>query len=124
MDLEYERVRDFLILHYCATERDDTPFWNHCRTMALPDSLAHKMALFRERGVVVKYRDGMFLEPSWLAVYLGQRVIPAHGDPLAGRTDDAALTAEIERMAADHARAAARLPFHESLLAQGAKVAA
>jgi tryptophan halogenase len=124
MDLEYERVRDFLILHYHATERDDTPFWNQCRTMALPDSLMHKMALFRERGVVVNYRDGMFLEPSWLAVYLGQRVIPAQGDPLADGIDDALLTAEIDRMAADYTRAAARLPLHESLLARGARAAA
>jgi tryptophan halogenase len=124
MDLEYERVRDFLILHYCATERDDTPFWRHCRTMPLPDSLTHKMALFRERGVVVNYRDGMFLEPSWLAVYLGQRVIPARGDPLADSADPAILGSQLETMAADYARAAERLPPHESLLDRCRRTAA
>ena len=82
MELEYERVRDFLILHYNATERDDSDFWNYCRTMVLPDSLRYKMELFRERGVVVNYRDGMFLEPSWLAVYLGQNMMPVAHDPL------------------------------------------
>jgi tryptophan 7-halogenase len=81
MDLEYERVRDFLILHYNATQRSDTPFWNYVRTMPIPDSLAHKMDTFRARGVVVNYRDGMFLDASWLAVYLGQRVVPEAHDP-------------------------------------------
>lgn len=81
MDTEYDRIRDFLILHYCATERDDTPFWTHVRTMELPDSLAEIMALFRHRGVVAGYRHGMFLEPSWLAVFLGQRMLPRMVDP-------------------------------------------
>ena len=81
MDLEYERVRDFLVLHYHATERDDSEFWNYVRTMPIPDSLAYKMELFRERGVVVTYKDGLFLHPSWIAVYLGQRVFPKHIDP-------------------------------------------
>ncbi|MFL6578253.1 MAG: tryptophan halogenase family protein, partial [Povalibacter sp.] len=76
IEMEYDRVRDFLILHYHATERSDTPIWNYCRTMEIPDSLAHKMELFRHRARVVTYKDGLFLEPSWLAVYLGQRVIP------------------------------------------------
>ncbi|RHW17572.1 tryptophan 7-halogenase [Sphingomonas gilva] len=123
MALEYERVRDFLILHYHATERDDTPFWTHCRTMEIPDSLAHKLALFRERGVVVNYREGMFLEPSWLAVYLGQRVIPRRGDPLAERGDSAELEARAVAMAADYRRAAERLPLHQSLLANVAAAA-
>ncbi len=115
MALEYERVRDFLILHYHATERTDSDFWNHCRTMRLPDSLEHKLALFRERGVVVNYRDGMFLEPSWLAVYLGQRVLPARPDPRAEGGE-----AVLRRMAAmreRYAQEAEAMPAHEDLLA-------
>lgn len=88
MDLEYARVRDFLILHYNATERDDTPFWDYVRTMAVPDSLAEKMATFKARGVVMNYRDGMFLDASWLAVYLGQRVVPQAADPRVDAIDD------------------------------------
>ncbi len=82
MDVEFERVRDFIVLHYHATERDDTPLWNYVRTMSIPDSLAYKMELFRERGVVVNYKLGLFYEPSWVAVYVGQRIVPKRYDPL------------------------------------------
>jgi tryptophan halogenase len=82
MDIEFERVRDFIVLHYHATERTDTPLWNYVRTMSIPDSLAYKMELFRERGYVVTYRLGLFFEPSWVAVYVGQRILPKRFDPL------------------------------------------
>jgi len=83
VDMEYDRVRDFLILHYHATTRDDSEFWNHVRTMAVPDSLAGKMALWRETGRVEKYADGLFYDASWIAVYLGQGVVPERHDPRA-----------------------------------------
>ena len=76
IDNEFLRVRDFLILHYHATERTDSEFWNHVRTMPIPDSLAEKIELFKARGRVSKYHQGLFLEPSWIAVFLGQRVLP------------------------------------------------
>jgi tryptophan halogenase len=118
MDLEYERVRDFLILHYHATERDDTPFWNYVRTMPIPDSLAHKMETFRQRGVVVNYRDGMFLDASWIAVYLGQRVLPQHGDPLGDRINSAKLRTRIEQIRHNCLTAANSLPDHGDFIRQ------
>jgi tryptophan halogenase len=81
VDMEYDRVRDFLILHYHATTRDDSEFWNHVRTMRVPDTLAGKMALWRETGRVEKYADGLFYDASWIAVYLGQGVVPERHDP-------------------------------------------
>ena len=81
MDLEFERIRDFLILHYHATQRDDTPFWNHVRTMEIPNSLAEKIELFKTGGRIAKYDFGLFLEPSWLAVYMGQNYLPEGYDP-------------------------------------------
>jgi len=116
MALEYERVRDFLILHYCATEREDTAFWNHCRTMELPDSLSYKMELFRERGYVVNYREGMFLEPSWIAVYLGQNVVPRGFDPLSEAVPAPRLQAEMSRMGEACRAAAERMPPHRDFL--------
>jgi tryptophan 7-halogenase len=83
MEIEYLRIRDFLILHYCITARNDTAFWNHCRTMDLPESLAYKINLFREMGEVEFYKKGLFLEPSWVAVYLGQGLLPKTYHPRA-----------------------------------------
>jgi tryptophan halogenase len=75
---EWEQVRDFIILHYKLTRRDDTPFWRRCRDMAVPDSLAHRIAMFRE--VAQAWQDGgeLFRVDSWAAVMLGQGVEP-HG---------------------------------------------
>lgn len=81
MDMEFERIRDFLILHYCATTRDDTPFWDAMRTLDLPDSLQTKIELFKARGRIQVYDHGLFLEPSWVAVYLGQGILPHGYDP-------------------------------------------
>jgi tryptophan 7-halogenase len=118
MDLEYERVRDFLILHYHATKRADTPFWNYVRTMPVPNSLAHKMEMFRERGVVVNYRDGMFLDASWIAVYLGQGLVPQNTDPLALGIDEDQLSAQLTRLRLDCHHAAATLPTHRDFITQ------
>jgi len=87
MDLQFERVRDFLILHYHATERDDSDFWNHMRTMRVPDSLRERLDLFRAHGHVSAYEHGLFLVPSWIAVLIGQRVMPRSYD---GRVDGVA----------------------------------
>ena len=81
VDMEYDRVRDFLILHFHATTRNDSPFWDHVRTMEVPDTLAGKMELWRETGRVEKYSDGLFYDASWIAVYLGQGVMPRRHDP-------------------------------------------
>jgi tryptophan halogenase len=116
IEMEYDRVRDFLILHYHATERDDAPLWNYCRTMDVPDSLKHKMELFRHRGRVVTYKDGLFLEPSWLAVYFGQRVMPRGYDPLADAVDAPALARKLAQVREQIRAAALRMPDHEDFL--------
>jgi tryptophan halogenase len=118
MDLEFERIRDFLVLHYHATQRTDAPFWNDRRTMRIPDSLAYKMDLFRDRGVVVKYKDGFFLEPSWLAVYLGQNLVPDAYDPVSDRLPDAALAQRLAGMRAAVADIAGAMPTHADWIAR------
>jgi tryptophan halogenase len=118
IEMEYDRVRDFLILHYHATERDDAPIWNYCRTMTVPDSLQHKMELFRRRGHVVTYKDGLFLEPSWLAVYFGQRVQPREYDPRADAWSEAELREWLATMHRRIAAAVDAMPGHEEFLAQ------
>jgi tryptophan 7-halogenase len=75
-DFEFEKIRDFLILHYKATARSDTEFWNYCRTMSIPDSLSEKMELFRANGRVFRENNELFSEISWVEVFLGQGVMP------------------------------------------------
>jgi tryptophan halogenase len=114
--LEYERVRDFIVLHYYATERDDSPFWNYMRTMAIPDSLQYKMDVFRDRGHVVKYKQGMFLETSWHAVYLGQRVIPRRYDPLVDTLDTENVRRYVDEVRMLVHRGVGVLPQHKAFL--------
>ena len=80
MDLQYERIRDFLLLHYVATKRDDSAFWNYFRNMTLPDSLKSKIDNWLTRGHISRYDFGAFLPPSWLAVLVGQNLLPSHTD--------------------------------------------
>jgi len=117
MALEYERIRDFLVLHYHATQRDDTPFWAYCRTLDVPETLAYRMDLFRERGLVPNYREGMFLDASWLAVYLGQNVVPRRYDPLAARLPEADLLRRLDTIDRDYAAALDRMPPQDRFLA-------
>jgi tryptophan halogenase len=87
-DYDYEKIRDFLILHYKATERDDTPFWRHCRDMKVPDSLQQKMDVWRAHGRVFREGSELFSEISWLEVLLGQRVYPNSYNPLVDAMPD------------------------------------
>jgi len=124
IDLEYDRIRDFLILHYHATERSDSPFWDYVRTMEIPDSLAEKLELFRRRGRVVKYREGVFLEASWIAVYLGQRVIPLGHDLRADMPAPDALARGMETLHGEIRTVAERMPNHAAMLARYCPMAA
>ncbi|MEL6869854.1 MAG: tryptophan halogenase family protein [Pseudomonadota bacterium] len=116
LDLEFDRVRDFLILHYHATERADTPFWDYVRTMPIPDSLTEKLELFRARGRVAQYRQGLFLEPSWLAVLLGQRVLPNHYDQRVDLIDGAQLRGKLLNLKEQTQTTAAAMPDHAQFL--------
>jgi tryptophan 7-halogenase len=118
MEMEYDRVRDFLILHYHASERHDAPIWNYCRTMEIPDSLRHKMELFRRRARVITYKDGLFLEPSWLAVYFGQRVMPEAWDPLADAPENAEVARQLQAVREQVQSTVVRMPTHEEFLAR------
>ena len=79
---EFERIRDFLVLHYHATERDDTPFWNECRTMSITPELQANIDLFRDSGRFYRNADEMFADISWIEVMLGQRIEPRAYHPL------------------------------------------
>ncbi|MEP6344154.1 MAG: tryptophan halogenase family protein [Maricaulaceae bacterium] len=116
MDLEFERIRDFLILHYHATKRDDTPFWDYVRTMKIPDSLAEKMELFHQSGRVVKYDFGLFLEPSWIAVYMGQDYHPVSYDPRVDLLSEADIAQHLLGLKHLMHNTVSAMPSHETFI--------
>jgi tryptophan halogenase len=124
VDMEYDRIRDFLILHYHATVRDDSPFWDHVRTMQVPDTLAGKMELWRETGRVEKYSDGLFFDASWLAVYIGQGVLPRHHDARVSQPDPLQVSRAMGALKDAVAAEVAAMPGHrEYLSAEAARLA-
>ena len=118
VDMEYDRIRDFLILHYHATTRDDSPFWNHVRTMTIPDTLAEKMKLFRRAGRVAHYGEGLFLEPSWIAVYLGQGIVPEGWDQRADAAPIDGLERAVAALRTQVAATAQAMPDHAAFIAR------
>lgn len=113
---EMERVRDFIILHYKLTRRDDTPFWRHCQAMAVPETLRRKMALWDARGEFVRYRWEMFHPASWLAMYTGFDRLPASINPAVAGADMGRIGQALDRMRASVADAVRRTPTHAQFL--------
>jgi tryptophan halogenase len=116
MAAEYEGVKDFIILHYHATARDG-PLWQHCRHMALPDSLRAKLDHWRRAGRLMLDSDELFREASWLAVLTGQGVAAGDYNPLADVLDGARNRAQLDQIAAVIDRAVPTLPKHDAALA-------
>ncbi|HVI99383.1 MAG TPA: tryptophan halogenase family protein [Sphingomonas sp.] len=113
-----EDIRDFVILHYHATRRDDSPLWDYCRTMDVPESLARKIALFREKGRVFRDNFELFATPSWVAVMFGQGIWPEGYDPIADALDEAKVEEAMARMRRDYDATALRLPTQAEFIAQ------
>ena len=105
----YEPIRDFIILHFKATRRAG-PFWDYVRNMAIPDTLAHKLELFREHGRVFRYNEELFDVPSWVAVMLGQQVVPMEHDPLLDSLPDGDVVRAMLELRKGYHDTALRLP--------------
>src|SRR3546814_6014574 len=117
MDIEYDRIRDFLILHYIANE-PDAPLWERVTTIDPPDTLADNIDRFRHRGHVQAYRDGLFGPPSWQAVFVGQGIEPRAADRLADVLPTAKVEERLASLAATIADAAATAPSHADFIAR------
>ena len=118
MRTEFEQVRDFIILHFSATRRDDTPFWQYCGNMSIPDSLKYKIELFREAGRIFRYEEELFTRPSWVAVMLGQGIMPKNTDPIVSTLPVEEVTGSIESMRMAMEQAADQAPTHEQFIAR------
>ena len=113
---ELEKIRDFIILHYKATERTDSPFWDRVREMEIPDSLAERIALFRESAQVYQAPGELFQVDSWLQVLLGQRVTPRAYHHMGRLMPPQQLKQALDDLKRNIAGAVARLPQHQAFL--------
>ncbi|WP_086738421.1 tryptophan halogenase family protein [Erythrobacter colymbi] len=109
---QFDYIRDFIVLHYKATARGDTPFWLQMRDMPIPDSLARKIDLFREKGRILRYDHDLFDIPSWVAVMLGQGIVPAGHDAVADALDDERVIAALRTLSSHYTEQAQRMPAH------------
>jgi tryptophan halogenase len=115
---EIEHIRDFIVLHYHVTEREDTPFWRHCRSMDIPASLAHRIALFRETGRVFRIPNELFAENSWIQVMLGQGITPQQYHPVVNIMSDGELSRFLDNIKSKVEATVAQLPRHETYVKQ------
>ncbi|MEJ2816475.1 tryptophan halogenase family protein [Caulobacter sp. CCG-8] len=113
---ELEKIRDFIILHYKLTERTDSPFWDRCRTMEVPDSLAHRIELFRESAQAFQAPGELFQVDSWLLVMLGQRLQPTGYHQMGRLMPPEELRGALSGLSANIARAVGGLPGHQAFL--------
>jgi tryptophan 7-halogenase len=112
---EYEQIRDFIILHYVANERPEE-FWRYCCSVPMPETLAHRIELFRARGKIARYDGQLFSDSSWIAVMLGQKLDPLHWDPLAEALPIAELQAKASQLRDSLHRGIARMPSHAEFI--------
>jgi tryptophan halogenase len=117
MGIRYESVRDFIILHYKLTERDDSEFWRYCANMPIPDSLRHQIELFRETGRVVVLDPDGFAEPSFVAMMMGLGVVPKRYDPSADLVDIRVVHGHFAGLRDMIAQAVARMPDQDAWIA-------
>ena len=115
---ELERIRDFLILHYCATDRDDTPFWQYCRTMSVPQTLQHKIEVWKSSGRVPLFSEESYQEPSWVSIFLGQHLYPRRYDPFVDNVDLARLKQILAQRRSAIRRLAESMPTHREFIAR------
>jgi tryptophan halogenase len=117
----FDALRDFIILHYKATDREDTEFWRYCKYMSIPDSLAVTMEMFRKCGRFSININQGFPARQWLAVMINQGIMPQSYPPLAVKLDEKALRAELAKIRAGVKRTVENMPRHEDFIAQNCR---
>ena len=114
--IEWEHIRDFITLHYFANEREGEPFWDACRHMEVPSTLADKIAVFREAGLFIREEDELFLDDSWGQVMIGQGIVPKGWSPLADNVPGEDIGPFLEALANSYRLRAESLPTHRQFV--------
>ena len=117
-DFEWERIRDFIVLHYWATERDDSDLWRYCRSMELPATLQRKIDLWRSNGRIFREDEELFSEESWIQVFLGQNIVPRGYDPLVEIKSDPQIEQFLGNIAATIDRCVQVMPSHSDYVSK------
>ena len=118
MAAEADRLRDLIILHYCANGRKGEPLWDAVRNTAPPDELAHKIRMFSSRGHISLYDEETFEHPGWIAVFMGQNIVPRRYHPMADLVPLDTTAARLDRMQAVIDQAVRAMPTHTEMLAR------
>jgi len=116
MDFEFQNVRDFIVLHYHVTNRDDTRFWQYCRNMNIPDSLKHRIELFKQTGRVFRVPNELFGENSWIQVMLGQGLMPEQYHPIVDMMTEEELRKFLHGAEASVTQLVSKLPEHQAFI--------
>lgn len=116
MKTEIEHIRDFIVLHYHVTNRNDSPFWRHCRSMEIPDSLIHRIELFKQTGRVFKVPGELFGENSWIQVMLGQGLMPEQYHPIVNMMSDEELEKFLTGIHGAAQKLVGQLPEHQRFI--------
>jgi tryptophan halogenase len=120
---DIETIRDFIILHYCVTNRKDTPFWRYCRSMEIPETLAHRIEHFRKTGKVFRTHNELFAENSWIQVMLGQGIEPEQYHRVVDVMDDEELDRFLKQIKSNVESTVSQLPEHQAYVEQYCKAA-
>jgi len=118
MDRIFAEVRNFIILHYKQTARTDSRFWRYCKAMRIPEELEFRMRLFKERGVATQQDNELFNATNWIAVCLGQNLIPQHLDPRVNCLDADERRTRLANLRQNLVEAADAMPSHAAALKQ------
>jgi len=113
---DYVNVKDFLIAHYKVTDRQDTPFWQHCKHMDIPDSLKVRLDIFRQTGHVHSRPHELFTEASWFAILVGQGLFPEDHHPLADAVSEDQLKLRLAKIRTEITDRLNTLPDHGAYL--------
>ncbi len=123
-DFEFERIRDFIILHYKATERADSPFWDHCRTMEVPATLQRKIDLWMANARIFREDEELFAEESWIQVFLGQGMVPRGYDPMVRIKSDVQINQFLSNIRLVIGKCVDVMPSHGEYVAKTCPAAA
>ena len=119
---EMERIRDFIVLHYHANQREGEPFWDELRTMDVPEPLKHKIDQFHSSARVTASFDELFDPRAWIQVFIGQNVIPESYHPIADLLPEPRLKEFLDGLERSHVEEVSRWPDHGAFVAKSGPI--